>query len=272
MSCPHLSRVAALRKSSHPDWFPTMILWVYDTKPEDYLPYLCGLNYTNREIEVILQHKVACNFSSHISALPASRLSEFWVFRLCIMLRLQLGIRQTVEFDSPFAKEYDEMQYILRGFYSKTCNEETVRRDIRRRSSRSDASAPLRAAVLGEFEAVLVHTFLLFLLTPFRTIVMLFGSFHGILRRSPDAVENFEVEKNISWVNPDPKLPPAPVSPEMMPKDRREMKVSVRQVLAEGEDQNSHHHMKPSRNEESDPPGAERGCPGSPDYVIKNRH
>nr|GMC48801.1 testis-expressed sequence 10 protein-like [Ipomoea batatas] len=124
MSCPHLSRVAALRKSSHPDWFPTMILWVYDTKPEDYLPYLCGLNYTNREIEVILQHKVACNFSSHISALPASRLSEFWVFRLCIMLRLQLGIRQTVEFDSPFAKEYDEMQYILRGFYSKTCNEE----------------------------------------------------------------------------------------------------------------------------------------------------
>nr|GMD86513.1 testis-expressed sequence 10 protein homolog [Ipomoea batatas] len=41
-----------------------------------------------------------------------------------IMLRLQLGIRQTVEFDSPFAKEYDEMHYILRGFYSKTCNEE----------------------------------------------------------------------------------------------------------------------------------------------------
>nr|GMD28440.1 DNA-(apurinic or apyrimidinic site) lyase [Ipomoea batatas] len=40
----------------------------------------------------------------------------------------------------------------------------------------------------------------------------------------PDAVENFEVEKNISCVNPDPKLPPAPVSPEMMPNDRREMK------------------------------------------------
>nr|GMD22608.1 testis-expressed sequence 10 protein homolog [Ipomoea batatas] len=40
-----------------------------------------------------------------------------------IMLHLQLGIRQTVEFDSPFAKEYDEMQYILQGFYSKTCNE-----------------------------------------------------------------------------------------------------------------------------------------------------
>nr|GLL33926.1 hypothetical protein DVH24_005862 [Ipomoea trifida] len=94
---------------------------------------------------------------------------------------------------------------------------------------------------------------------------------------SPDAVENFEVEKNISCVNPDPKLPPAPVSPEMMPNDRREMKgmmpkVSVRQVLAEGEDQNSHHHMKPSRNEKSNPPGAERSCPGSPDYVIKNRH
>nr|GLL33927.1 hypothetical protein DVH24_005862 [Ipomoea trifida] len=101
---------------------------------------------------------------------------------------------------------------------------ETVRRDVRRHGSRSDAFAPLRAAVLGEFEAILVHTFLLFLLAPFRTVVMLFRSSHSILRRSPDAVENFEVEKNISCVNPDPKLPPAPVSPEMMPNDRREMK------------------------------------------------
>ncbi|XP_019164020.1 PREDICTED: uncharacterized protein LOC109160228 isoform X3 [Ipomoea nil] len=39
------------------------------------------------------------------------------------VLRLQLRIGQTAEFDSPFAKEYDEMQYILRGFYSTTCNE-----------------------------------------------------------------------------------------------------------------------------------------------------
>ncbi|XP_031127752.1 uncharacterized protein LOC116029851 [Ipomoea triloba] len=39
------------------------------------------------------------------------------------VLSLQLRIGQTAEFDSPFAKEYDEMQYILRGFYSTTCDE-----------------------------------------------------------------------------------------------------------------------------------------------------
>ena len=39
----------------------------------------------------------------------------------------------------------------------------------------------------------------------------------------PDAVEKLEVEKKISCVNPDPKFPPAPVRPEMIPKDRREM-------------------------------------------------
>ena len=41
---------------------------------------------------------------------------------------------------------------------------------------------------------------------------------------SPVAVEKFEVEKNTNWVNPDPKLPPAPVMPEMTPRERREMK------------------------------------------------
>lgn len=39
----------------------------------------------------------------------------------------------------------------------------------------------------------------------------------------PAAVENLDVEKKINCVKPDPKLPPAPVRPEMIPKDRREM-------------------------------------------------
>lgn len=116
MSCPHLSGVAALLKSSHPDWSPAMIKsammttteifnlgenpiqnqmqlnasvfsigaghvnpsrandpgLVYDTKPEDYLPYLCGLNYTNREVEVILQRKVSC---SEVVSIPEAELN-----------------------------------------------------------------------------------------------------------------------------------------------------------------------------------------------------
>ncbi|XP_019070630.1 subtilisin-like protease [Solanum lycopersicum] len=105
MSCPHLSGVAALLKSVHPDWSPAAIKsaimttadvlnlgsnliedetylpadvfatgaghvnpskanapgLIYDIKPSDYLPYLCGLNYTNRQIAVILQRKVNCS-------------------------------------------------------------------------------------------------------------------------------------------------------------------------------------------------------------------
>lgn len=44
------------------------------------------------------------------------------------------------------------------------------------------------------------------------------------IQDNPVAVENAEVEKNTSWVNPDPKFPPAPVRPDMMPRERREMK------------------------------------------------
>ncbi|KAK4728622.1 hypothetical protein R3W88_021610 [Solanum pinnatisectum] len=105
MSCPHLSGVAALLKSSHPDWSPAVIKsaimttadtlnlanspilderlipayifavgaghvnpsrandpgLVYDTPFEDYLPYLCGLNYTNRQVGNLLQRRVNCS-------------------------------------------------------------------------------------------------------------------------------------------------------------------------------------------------------------------
>ncbi|KAL9177800.1 hypothetical protein ABFS82_01G082500 [Erythranthe guttata] len=110
MSCPHLSGVAALLKSSHPNWSPAAIKsaimttadvvnlalnpiederyvpanifatgsghvnpsrandpgLVYDIKPEDYIPYLCGLNYTNRQVGFILQRKVDCSVESKI--------------------------------------------------------------------------------------------------------------------------------------------------------------------------------------------------------------
>ncbi|PIN19686.1 Cucumisin [Handroanthus impetiginosus] len=116
MSCPHLSGIAALLKSAHPDWSPAAIKsaimttadvvnlaqnpiederflpanifatgsghvnpsrannpgLVYDIKPEDYIPYLCGLNYTNREVGTILQRKVNC---SEESSIPEAQLN-----------------------------------------------------------------------------------------------------------------------------------------------------------------------------------------------------
>ncbi|KAL9177801.1 hypothetical protein ABFS82_01G082600 [Erythranthe guttata] len=111
MSCPHLSGVAALLKSVHPDWSPAAIKsaimttadvvnlaqnpiederfvpatifatgsghvnpsrasdpgLIYDLKSEDYVPYLCGLNYTNRQVGSILQRRVNCSVESIIA-------------------------------------------------------------------------------------------------------------------------------------------------------------------------------------------------------------
>lgn len=110
MSCPHLSGVAALLKSCHPDWSPAAIKsammtttdivnlegkpivderllpadifaigaghvnpsrandpgLVFDIQPDDYIPYLCGLNYTDREIAILVQRKVKCSEVSSI--------------------------------------------------------------------------------------------------------------------------------------------------------------------------------------------------------------
>jgi subtilisin family serine protease len=116
MSCPHLSGIAALLKSSHPDWSPAAIKsaimttatqrnlggnlivdetltpanvfavgaghvnptkannpgLIYDLKPEDYIPYLCGLNYTDEEIAVITQTTVNC---SEVESIPEAQLN-----------------------------------------------------------------------------------------------------------------------------------------------------------------------------------------------------
>ncbi|XVF13248.1 hypothetical protein REPUB_Repub08aG0192200 [Reevesia pubescens] len=111
MSCPHLSGIAALLKSSHPDWSPAAIKsaimttatlvnhggkpivdqtnapadifatgaghvnpskandpgLIYDLQPDDYIPYLCGLNYTDEEIITIVQKTVNCSTVSKIA-------------------------------------------------------------------------------------------------------------------------------------------------------------------------------------------------------------
>jgi hypothetical protein len=116
MSCPHLSGIAALIKSSHPDWSPAAIKsaimttantlnlggnpitderhlpadlfatgaghvnpvkandpgLIYDIQPEDYVPYLCGLGYSDKEIEVIVQWKVNC---SDVKSIPEAQLN-----------------------------------------------------------------------------------------------------------------------------------------------------------------------------------------------------
>ncbi|CAK9163111.1 unnamed protein product [Ilex paraguariensis] len=110
MSCPHLSGVAALLKSSHPYWSPAAIKsaimtsadlvnvngapivdqtlqpadifatgaghvnpskandpgLVYDIQPNDYLPYLCGLGYTDEQVGIIVHRPIKCSEESSI--------------------------------------------------------------------------------------------------------------------------------------------------------------------------------------------------------------
>ncbi|KAI3441541.1 uncharacterized protein J3R85_002130 [Psidium guajava] len=102
---PHLSGIAALIKSIHPDWSPAVIKsaimtsakqlnvvqnpildkrlqladvfaigsdhvdpgkvvdpgLVYDIQPDDYISYLCGLRYTDKQVAVIARKRVNCS-------------------------------------------------------------------------------------------------------------------------------------------------------------------------------------------------------------------
>ncbi|GFQ06827.1 subtilisin-like protease sdd1 [Phtheirospermum japonicum] len=115
-ACPHLSGVAALLKSEHPDWSPaatkSVIMTtadvvnpahnpiedetflpanilatgaghvnpaaasdpglIYDIKPQDYVPYLCGLKYTSQQVDSIVNKKVNC---SEVKSIPEAQLN-----------------------------------------------------------------------------------------------------------------------------------------------------------------------------------------------------
>ncbi|KAI3841167.1 hypothetical protein MKW92_020322 [Papaver armeniacum] len=80
MSSPHLSGIPSLRKSSHPDWSPTAYRirhvnpskendpgLIYDIQPEDYIPYLCGLGYSDGQVGIIAHRVIKCSEYTAIS-------------------------------------------------------------------------------------------------------------------------------------------------------------------------------------------------------------
>ncbi|PRQ17911.1 putative cucumisin [Rosa chinensis] len=50
---------------------------IFDLEPADYIPYLCGLNYSDDQIQIITQQTVKC---SQVGAIPEAQLNYPFIF------------------------------------------------------------------------------------------------------------------------------------------------------------------------------------------------
>ncbi|KAF8030855.1 hypothetical protein BT93_D0135 [Corymbia citriodora subsp. variegata] len=147
MSCPHLSGVVALLKSSHPDWSPAAIKsailttaatnnakgqpivdeargpgnifatgaghvnvskavdpgLIYDTELTDYVPYLCGLNYSDKDVSLIVQKQVSC---SSIESIPDYQLNYPSITVNFERLGSNVSVKRTVRNVGPANSRY----------------------------------------------------------------------------------------------------------------------------------------------------------------------
>ncbi|KAL8557000.1 hypothetical protein ACS0TY_004467 [Phlomoides rotata] len=70
---------------------------VYDVEPDDYIPYLCGLQYTDREVGIITQQKVNC---SRVSSIPELQLN-YPSFSIIFGSRVQTCTRTVINVGEP---------------------------------------------------------------------------------------------------------------------------------------------------------------------------
>ncbi|CAH9077532.1 unnamed protein product [Cuscuta epithymum] len=65
---------------------------VYDMQPDDYIPYLCGLNYTDQHVQMIVQQKVNC---SNVTSIREAQLN-YPSFAIQLGTKTQLTFSRTV--------------------------------------------------------------------------------------------------------------------------------------------------------------------------------
>ncbi|KAF8039303.1 hypothetical protein BT93_B1745 [Corymbia citriodora subsp. variegata] len=194
MSCPHLSGVAALLKSVHPDWSPAAIKsaivttaaisneggrlimdhslhpadifatgaghinpskavdpgLIYDIAPSDYLPYFCGLNYTDFQLVMMYQRQVTC---SRIKSIPDYQLNYPSISLRFEGLVTKVSVTRTVRNVGPAKSRYRSVIEPITGLdsiavypsdleFTKANQTASFRVDFTRRVGRNATATP----------------------------------------------------------------------------------------------------------------------------------